>query len=86
MISSGIVVFREVLEAAIVISIVLAATRGIARRNLWVNIGIAGGLLGAVVVAAFTETITNSLEGIGQEILNAGVLFIAAMVLAWAVV
>ena len=86
MISSGIVVFREVLEAAIVISIVLAATRGIARRNLWVNIGIAGGLLGAVIVAAFTETITGSLEGIGQEILNAGVLFIAAMVLAWAVV
>lgn len=86
MISSGIIVFREVLEAALVIGIVLAATRGIHGRNLWVNGGIVGGLLGAAVVAAFTETITNFLEGMGQEVLNAGILFIAAAVLAWSVI
>ena len=86
MISSGIIVFREVLEAALVIGIVLAATRGIPRRNSWVSGGIAVGLLGAAIVAAFIETITNFLEGMGQEVLNAGVLFTAAIVLAWAVV
>ncbi|MDP1952187.1 MAG: iron permease, partial [Betaproteobacteria bacterium] len=36
MLATAIIVFREVLEAALVVSIVLAATRGVSRRGLWV--------------------------------------------------
>lgn len=78
-----LIVFREVLEASLIIGIALAATRGVARRNLWINLGIAGGLAGAVVIAFFAEAIANSLEGLGQEVFNAGVLFFAVLMLAW---
>ena len=78
-----LIVFREVLEASLIIGIALAATRGVARRNAWINLGIAGGLAGAVVVAFFAEGIANSLEGLGQEVFNAGVLFLAVVMLAW---
>ncbi len=86
MLASGIIVFREVLEAAIVIGIVLAATRGLRGRDFWVIAGIVAGLAGAAIVALFTEAISTSLSGMGQEILNAGILFTAAAVLAWSVV
>lgn len=83
MLQTLIIVFREVLEAALIIGIVLAATRGVARRKLWINLGIAAGILGAGVVALFAETIASSLEGLGQEVFNAGVLFLAVGMLGW---
>ena len=83
MLSSAVIVFREVLEAALIVSIILACTRGVLRRGWWVSGGIAAGLLGAVVVAVFAEVIAGSLEGVGQEAFNAGVLLAAVLMLAW---
>lgn len=83
MLATLIVVFREVIEAALVLSIVAAATRGVAGRNRWLAIGVGAGLLGAVIVAAFASTISQSLQGSGQEIFNASVLFLAVAMLGW---
>jgi high-affinity iron transporter len=78
-----IIVFREVLEAALVVCIVLAATRGVARRNLWINLGIVAGGIGAGIVALFAEALAGALEGLGQEVFNAGVLSLAVGMLGW---
>lgn len=78
-----LIVFREVLEASLIIGIVLAATREVPRRAQWISLGVAAGLLGAVVVAVFAEAIAGSLEGLGQEVFNAGVLFLAVSMLGW---
>ncbi|WP_237057281.1 FTR1 family iron permease [Microbulbifer sediminum] len=83
MFSSAIIVFREVLEAALVITIVLAATQGVLKRHLWIGGGVAAGVAGAVVVASIAEGIAMSFEGIGQELFNAAVLFSAVAMLAW---
>ena len=83
MIGSAVIVFREVLEAALIIAIVLGASRGIDGRERWVGGGIAAGVLGALVVAAFAGAISNALDGIGQELFNAGVLLAAVAMLAW---
>ncbi len=83
MLASAIIVFREVLEAALVVSIVLAATRGTSMRGLWVSAGVALGLLGATVVAVFADRIASAAEGVGQELLNASVLFAAVLMLGW---
>jgi high-affinity iron transporter len=80
---SALIVFREVLEAALVIGIACAATRGIAGRNAWVLGGIAAGATGACVVAAFASAIADSASGMGQEIFNAGVLLAAVAMLGW---
>jgi high-affinity iron transporter len=83
MMATAIVVLREVLEAALIVGIVMAATRGVPRRGLWVGTGIAGGALGAVVVAGFAGSIAAAASGMGQEIFNAAVLFAATTMLVW---
>src|SRR5205823_5823624 len=72
-----IIVFREVIEAGLIIGIVLAATRGISGRGHWVAAGVLLGTLGAGIVALFAEAIAHAFEGSGQELLNAGVLGLA---------
>ena len=54
MLAVAIIVFREVLEAALIVSIVMAASLGIAKRNLSISGGVAGGVLGAGLVAMFS--------------------------------
>lgn len=83
MLATLIIVFREVLEAALIVSIVAAATKGVAGRGRWLSAGIVAGLAGASLVAAFAGAISNSLEGTGQEIFNASVLFLAVIMLGW---
>src|SRR5580700_2550454 len=83
MLPTAIIVFREVLEAALIVGIVMAASRGAARRGLWVSGGIAAGVLGAVGVAAFAATIAAAAEGMGQELFDAGILFAAVGMLGW---
>ena len=83
MLGALIIVFREVIEAGLVIGIVLAATRGIAGRGWWVTLGVLLGVLGASVVAVFAGAISNAFVGSGQELLNATVLIIAVISLTW---
>lgn len=83
MLASGIIVFREVLEAALIISIVMAAAQGVAGRGRWVGFGIALGIAGACVIAAFAGAISQALEGSGQELLNAAILLLAVAMLGW---
>jgi high-affinity iron transporter len=83
MFATAIIVFRETLEAALIASIVLAATRGLAGRRRWIGGGIAAGVAGALVIAALTELIAGALQGIGQELFNASILIAAVAMLAW---
>jgi len=83
MLATAIIVFREVLEAALIVGIVMAASRGAAQRGLWVGGGIAGGVLGALGVAAAAGTIAAMAEGVGQELFDAAILFAAVVMLGW---
>ncbi len=83
MLATAIIVFREVLEAALVVGIVLAASRGVRRRGLWVAGGVGAGVLGAMVVAGFAGEIAAAVDGVGQELFNAAILFAAVAMLGW---
>lgn len=83
MLATAIIVFREVLEAALVVGIVLAASRGMPRRGAWVTGGIVAGVLGASIVAAGAAAIADAVNGIGQELFNAVILFTAVAMLGW---
>ena len=83
MIGAFVIAFREVIEAGLIISIVLAATRGIPGRMRWVLLGVAGGLAGAALVALFADRISDAFEGSGQDLLNAAVLIVAVLMLVW---
>jgi high-affinity iron transporter len=83
MLGALIIVFREVIEAGLIVGIVMAATRGVIGRGWWITIGIAGGVLGASIVAVFAGAISDAFQGAGQELFNAGVLGIAVIMLMW---
>lgn len=83
MYAAAIIVFRESLEAALIISIMMAATRGIPMRGRWILGGIFAGLAGAAVVASGMEMIANLVDGMGQELLNVAILLTAVLMLAW---
>jgi len=83
MLASALILFREVFEAALIVGIVMAATKGVTSRGRWVLFGIGGGLLGATMVAFFAQGISEAAEGMGQEYFNAGVLFLAVLMLGW---
>jgi len=81
--ASLLIVFREIIEAGLIVGIVLAATRGVAGRTLWVIYGVVGGVLGACFVAAFAGEIESLFQGSGQEIFNASILLLAVGMLTW---
>ena len=83
MLATAIILFRETLEAALIISIILSATRGLRHRGLWVNAGILAGIIGAILVALFAQQISELAEGTGQEIFNASILLAATIMLGW---
>ena len=83
MLAAMVIVFREVIEAGLIVGIVLAATRGVAGRGRMVAAGVAGGVLGACVLAAFAGRLAGLFAGAGQELFNAAVLLAAVAMLAW---
>jgi high-affinity iron transporter len=83
MFGTAVIVFREVLEAALIIGILAAATRSVPGRNRWLLGGLVAGLAGSALVAASTDAISAMANGVGQELLSAAILGIAVMMLAW---
>lgn len=83
MLATAIIIFREVLEAALIIGILAAATRNIRGSRGWMVAGVLVGLLGSVLVAVSSEYISALADGIGQELFKAIVLGIAVLMLAW---
>lgn len=83
MLGSALIVFREVLEASLIIGIACAATRAVPRRAAWVTGGVLAGAAGACLVALFAEAIAGALEGMGQEVFNASILLVAVGMLGW---
>ncbi len=86
MLATAIIIFREALEIAIIVGVVLAATKGIARRGLWVLAGFGAGVVGAGGIAFFAGVIAEGLDGMGQQVMNGVILLLAAIMIGWTVI
>ena len=83
MLAALIIVFREVIEAGMIVGIVAAVTKGVRGHGLWIAGGALAGVLGSCVVAAFVGNIASAFSGAGHELFNASILGIAVLMLAW---
>lgn len=83
MLATAVIMFREILEASLIIAIVLGASREIAGRGRWVAAGIGIGLLGASIVAVLANVASSEFSGNSQAILNAVILLSAVAMLTW---
>ena len=83
MLAALVIVFREMIEAGLIVGIVLAATRGVPGRLRMIGGGVAAGVLGACLLAAFAGRLSDMFEGAGQELFQACVLLAAVAMLTW---
>ncbi len=83
MLGALIIVFREVIEAGLIVGIVLAVTQGVRGSRWLVGVGAAAGVAGACLVAAFAGALAGALAGVGQEVFNASILLLAVAMLTW---
>lgn len=83
MFGTALIVFRESLEAALFVGIVAAASQGVPGRTRWLAAGVGAGALGAVVLALLAQHLGSWLDGLGQDLVNIGVLSIALTMLLW---
>jgi high-affinity iron transporter len=81
--AAALIVFREVLEAALVIGILLAASRGVANRALIATSGIAAGLLGSFIIAMAAGAVADGASEASSDIFNAAILGAAVSMLGW---
>ncbi len=83
MLNAALLIFRETLEAALVIGIIAAATREVAHHGRWIALGVVLGLAGALLVAALAGSLGRLANGLGHEYFTATVLALAVCMLAW---
>jgi high-affinity iron transporter len=83
MLASLVIVFREVIEAGLIVGIVMAATRSVPRRGWWVAGGVLAGTVGASLAAAFAGELGALFNGSGQDLFNATILLVAVGMLTW---
>jgi high-affinity iron transporter len=71
LLSSVILVLREVLEAALLFSLLMALSRRLGISCWWVVIAVLIGLPGAAIYGFNTDLVSELFEGVGQEVINA---------------
>ncbi|NDG41939.1 MAG: iron permease [Betaproteobacteria bacterium] len=83
MFAASLIVFRETLEAALFVGIIAAATKQLPQRGRWLAGGVAAGVAGALLLALSAEQVSAWADGIGQDLVNIGILTIALSMLVW---
>ena len=71
LVNSLIIVLHEVLEAALMISVLMAITRRLELRLRWLATALFLGFAGALAYARLLAPVSNLFDGVGQELVNA---------------
>ena len=82
LVNSVVIVLREVLEAALMVSVLLAVSRFLQLRSRWLVVALVTGGIGAAAYARFINPISDLFDGVGQELANAGLQYAVFSALA----
>lgn len=82
----AIIIFRECLEIALLLGVILASTNHIKNSRLYVIMGAMTGTVLASLFAFFIRTVTKAYGSYGDEIFDSGVILLTAAVISWTVV
>lgn len=71
LLNSVVIILREVLEAALLISVLLVLTHSLGKPFRWLAWALLAGMIGATVYGINIDTISDWFDGVGQEVVNA---------------
>ncbi len=86
LVNSVVIVLREILEAALLVSVLLALSRRLQIEKRWLVFAVPTGMAGAVAYAAVLVPISEWFDGAGQELVNAAMracVFVALCVVVF---
>jgi high-affinity iron transporter len=82
LLNSVVIVLREVLEAALMLSVLLASERFLHIHRRWVLPALLLGLAGAATYGYFLDSVSELFDGVGQEVCNALLQFATFVLIA----
>jgi high-affinity iron transporter len=82
----ALVVFRECLEIALLLGVILAVTKQLAKSRIYIIAGVMLGTVSAALFAFFTRSITVAFSGLGDEIFNSGIILLTVTLIGWTIV
>ena len=82
LLNAVIIILREVLEAALLMSVMLSISHCLKLSLSWVKWSVPLGLVSAVLYASNIVFISNWFEGVGQEVVNASMQYLIYLLLA----
>ncbi|RYY75467.1 MAG: hypothetical protein EOO52_08700 [Gammaproteobacteria bacterium] len=83
MVDAVLLILREVLEAALIVSLLLALTYKLGISYRWSISALLAGFLGSMFLAYLAPFITEAMDGRGQELLNACLYMIVIICVLW---
>lgn len=85
MLGSLVLYFREVLEMCLIISVVMAATKGVPNRTAYLVFFIACGVLLSYVFSHLLDSLENIFGSNYQDFFNLSIISIALVMISWTV-
>lgn len=81
LLTTVVLVLREMLEAALIVSVLLAWSLLQGCRRRWIGAALAAGIAGAAVYARHAGAVSEWFDYVGMEVVNAGMQFTVCAVL-----
>lgn len=82
----ALVVFRECLEIAILLGIILAITKRVEKSRIYIITGIMIGTILVAFFSFFTRPISLSLGGMGDEVFSSFVILLTIGLISWTII
>ncbi len=79
MVDAVLLILREVLEAALILSLLLALSYKLQLQFRWSLVALVVGVIGSWLLAHYAYDIADAMEGTGQELLNAALYVIVIL-------
>ncbi len=85
MLSASLIIFREIIEISIIISVIYSSIEEYNKKNIVILKGVAIGLFFSIIFAVFMDRITESFDGMGQEIINSIIMISAICLITYSI-
>lgn len=83
MFNAAIITFRELIEISLLLSVISASLKDYQYKKLVLGFGTSIGIIFSILIAASFNYITDTFDGLGQELLNIFILSLAITCIAW---